>query len=323
MKTLSQMYNDIQPLIDNGWHEAAIAAMEKLLADHPTFAQGHHDLGALCLEIGNKEKAGDCFEKAVNYEPQNNAFLKSLADYYHVQMEDVDKSLAIYNQMIENGAQEAEIFFIAANLSLVKQHLETAIDYYEKVLDIQPWHAEAFEYLEKVKAYLKNGNMKESTSTEESLYEKAVACGIDGRNDEALALLEQLIALEPENALAHNDLGVIHHRLGNEEKSLTHYRTATTLEPFNSNFQKNLADSLCFIKGEVIDALTIYLRLLKEDPEDVDVLMAAGHISQAIGRPADAELFYERVVEIEPWNMAAGEKLDELQNSLANRSVAN
>ena len=57
MKTLSEMYNDIQPLIDNGWNKAAVEAMEQLLSDHPDFAQGYHDLGSLYVELGEKEKA--------------------------------------------------------------------------------------------------------------------------------------------------------------------------------------------------------------------------------------------------------------------------
>jgi tetratricopeptide (TPR) repeat protein len=322
MKSVAETYPEIQSMIDNGENQAAVAALEQLLSDQPDFGLGYHDLGALYLESGEKEKAGTAFRKAVECQPQNNIFLKSLGDYYHVSLEDPDKALEVYQTMIENGLHHADTFFIAANLSLVAQRFEQAIDYYEKVLEIEPWHAEAFDYLERVKAHLNRNASESQAASAEELYEKATVLGTQGKDAEAQAVLEKVIAVDPENALAHNDLGVYYHRLGNADKSLEHYQTATRLDPFNTTFQKNLADCLCFVKGDVVGALTIYLRLLKEDPEDVEVLTAAGRISQAIGRPADAEVFYGRAIEIEPWNVAVGEKLDELQNSRQQQSPA-
>ena len=85
------------------------------------------------------------------------------------------------------------------------------------------------------------------------------------------------------------------------------------LDPINTTFKKNLADHLCYVNGEIGEALEIYLRLLKEDPEDIEVLTAAGDVCRSIDRPADAELFYNRVIEIEPWNSDASDKLDALR----------
>ncbi|WP_173179007.1 tetratricopeptide repeat protein [Desulfosarcina ovata] len=322
MKTLSEMYKDIQPLIDNGWNQAAVVAMEQLLLDQPNFAQGYHDLGELYLTAGEKEKAGQAYHKAVDLEPQNHAFIKGMADYYHVAMENTQKALALYLESIEKGGGNAEVFFIAANLSLVAQRFDDAIALYQKVLEEEPWHAEAFDYLEKVKAHVASkGDTRvpepeaepEAEQSADALYEKACGLGAGGQEEAAIGLLEKLISLEPENGVAHNDLGVYYHRSGQPEKSIEHYQIAVKLDPLNSTFQKNLADFLCYVRGDYARSLPIYLRLLKEDPEDVEVLMAAGDISQALGRLPNAAMFFRQALENEPWSTKASEKLEAVE----------
>ena len=43
-----------------------------------------------------------------------------------------------------------------------------------------------------------------------------------------------------------------------------------------------------------------------------EVLMAAGHVCVAIGRNQSAKVFYERVLDIEPWNFDATEQMEKL-----------
>ena len=76
------------------------------------------------------------------------------------------------------------------------------------------------------------------------------------------------------------------------------------------------------MQGDVTEALKIYLDVLKSDPEDIEVLLAAGHISRAVNRPQNAEIFYSRVLEIEPWNLAASENLNRLNKELGRANPA-
>ena len=67
--------------------------------------------------------------------------------------------------------------------------------------------------------------------------------------------------------------------------------------------------------GRVEDALEIYSKVLSEEPADVDSLMAAGQISEAFNKKDNAKIFYDRVLDIEPWNIEASESLEKLCNS--------
>ena len=83
-----------------------------------------------------------------------------------------------------------------------------------------------------------------------------------------------------------------------------------------------MADFYYFEQGLVTDALEIYLNLLRSDPEDIEVLMTAGHISRDLNRPGDAELFYNRVLEIEPWNLEAGQHLDSMREETKRKNAS-
>jgi tetratricopeptide (TPR) repeat protein len=72
----------------------------------------------------------------------------------------------------------------------------------------------------------------------------------------------------------------------------------------------------------VVEALKIYLNVLKRDPDDVEVLMAAGHISRSVNKLQNAEMFFNRVLEIEPWNLEASQNLEQLKEGMIRKTAA-
>jgi len=319
MKTVEQYYQDIQPLIENEWYQAAICAYQQLLETDPTLAKAHYDLGTLQYKFGDKNRATEHYHKAVEHDPDNIDYLKSLADFYHAELERIEPALELYKKIIAKGHRDVDTFFIAANLSVAAHNLEDAATYYQKVLELEPWHSEAFEFLEKIKHHQKN---ERHTLSPEALYQKSQEAFAAGNVESALSILEQLVKGYPEYALAHNDLGVYHQKMGHNDQAGEHHKRAVRLEPYNNTFKKNLADFLYIVQGDVIEAIKIYLDVLKSDPEDIEVLLAAGHISRAVNQPQNAETFYRRVLEIEPWNLEAGEHLEQLRQDSGKKTAA-
>jgi Flp pilus assembly protein TadD len=121
----------------------------------------------------------------------------------------------------------------------------------------------------------------------------------------------------PDHALAHNDLAALYYRLGDSEAALSHYRSAVELNPNEAIYLKNLAD-LCFVEaGQTDEAIGIYLKLLKGAPRDIETLLNLGIICESVAQPAEAESFYQRALEIEPWNQAVRQRCSELRTRLA------
>ncbi len=77
-----------------------------------------------------------------------------------------------------------------------------------------------------------------------------------GKVDEALATLEQVLELDPDNATAHFNLGGNLRRLGHYEKAVVHLEKAADLLPENVQVKIELGDAY-FRSGRIDDAITV------------------------------------------------------------------
>jgi Flp pilus assembly protein TadD len=124
--------------------------------------------------------------------------------------------------------------------------------------------------------------------------------------------LLEVLSHSPEDANALNDLGVMYFESGEKEKAQVCYEQAVKLQPDKPNFVKNLADYYLMEQGRIKDALKLYVHVLEKNPEDIDCLSCTGLICTVMGKLSDARLFYQRVLEIEPWNQTVREALEKL-----------
>jgi tetratricopeptide (TPR) repeat protein len=305
-----EQYANIQTMINDGRQNDAVSAIETLLDSHPDFAQAHNDLGVLSYQQGDKDKALNCYEAAARLEPGNNTFQKNLADFYYVEQGRVEDAMQLYVNVLANDPEDAETLLILGHICVALHKFEDAETFYNRLLAVEPWNAEARENLEKLA--MRHGPAAVAASPEEE-YQK-IQEQIQSGNGDAVKPLENLLAAHPQFALAHNDLGVLYYNQGDKENALNHYEQAARLEPHNLNFQKNLADFYFVESGRIEDALAIYNKVLEADFGDVEALMSVGLICEALERPEDARHFYNRVLENEPWNEDARDARQQLEN---------
>ena len=137
-----------------------------------------------------------------------------------------------------------------------------------------------------------------------------------GSQKESIGALEMFLAIWPDFALAHNDLGVLYFEEEEKEKALGHYEQAARLSPESVTFQKNLADFYYVEAGRVEEAMELYVKVLDINPKDIEVLLILGSICVSLEKSGDAKFFYEQVLELEPWNVDVRERLGELGKGL-------
>ncbi|MCP4747059.1 MAG: tetratricopeptide repeat protein [Desulfobacteraceae bacterium] len=125
--------------------------------------------------------------------------------------------------------------------------------------------------------------------------------------------MRRLVSQSPNNAQAHNDIGVLYFEAGDKNKALSSYEQAVQLDPGNHMYQKNLASLYLIEQGHAQDAMNLYLRVLEDNPENIDALIASGMVCACLGKKEDAQYFYHRVLEIEPWNQTAQTVLGDLK----------
>jgi sulfatase maturation enzyme AslB (radical SAM superfamily) len=114
------------------------------------------------------------------------------------------------------------------------------------------------------------------------------------------AALEQLLARYPGFSAAHNDLGVIDFNKGDVAGAKYHYERAVNQDPANVTALKNLADFYFAAEKQPEQAQILYHRIRAEHPDDIETLLAMGHLSNSLGNVADSADFFRRALDISP-----------------------
>ncbi|BBO88353.1 tetratricopeptide repeat protein [Desulfosarcina ovata] len=304
----------IKDMISNGGQQEALTALTELVDEEKGNSEAHSILGNLYYSSNEKEKALCHYEKSAQLEPDNTNYLKSYADLLYSEKQDAAGALIIYEKLVEQCSGEINTIMMAGHLSVSVGNLEKAVKYYNAALDIEPWNFEAPKFLEAIK---RQTEQKQNEVSLETAYQRCLELENLGQTDAAIDALKDITVKNPDFALAYNDLGVLLFRKGNKAKSLEYYEKAVSIDPNNANFQKNLADFYLIEQGEVEKALNIYLSVLTDNPEDIEVLMVAGHICSAMGKFQSASVFYDRILSVEPWNIEASERLNSLKQKMA------
>jgi GT2 family glycosyltransferase/Tfp pilus assembly protein PilF len=168
-----------------------------------------------------------------------------------------------------------------------------------------------------------NADRRQSKIENDTLYQQAQEAAENGNIRQAIDAMLTLLINSPGKALYHNDIGVMFYKTGDKEKALNCYEQAVKLDPHNPVFQKNLADFYLMDQGRIEDAMVIYVRVLEDNPQDIDSLLASGLVCIKMDQKDDARVFFERVLEIEPWNQSALQVLDQLDCSEPSENFQN
>lgn len=146
----------------------------------------------------------------------------------------------------------------------------------------------------------------------EQVYEDMQPALQASRPADAVRALQNVVRSFPNFARAHSDLGLLYYQSGEKQKAIAHYERAAAISPESTVFQKCLADFYYVEMARAEDALKLYSKVLQARPNDVETLLTAGHILVSLQRFEEADAYYRRVLEIEPWNPAASANHDKL-----------
>jgi tetratricopeptide (TPR) repeat protein len=112
-----------------------------------------------------------------------------------------------------------------------------------------------------------------------------------GGLDQAIEYYRQSLALEPNSALAHSNLGAALQRRGQLADALAEFRRAIELQPGRGEYHYNLAGGLA-AAGDGAGAAASYQRALALDPNDADARNNLGVLLQQRGDLSGAEQQY-------------------------------
>ena len=120
---------------------------------------------------------------------------------------------------------------------------------------------------------------------------------MQGKN--AVPALRKAVELLPEDAEAHNNLGIALKTLGQLDDAVASYRRALEIKPENAAVHNNLANALKDL-GQLDDAVASYRRALQIQPDFAEAHGNLGNTLRDLGQLDDAVACYRRALEIKP-----------------------
>ncbi len=156
-------------------------------------------------------------------------------------------------------------------------------------------------FIESTKSAIEHLDKPNQQDRSEALYKKAQALIESKTFDKAVNTLEEALRLNQHDSRIMNDLAVLYSIEGDDDSSIAVLNRLLNEEPQNSIAQRNLAR--VYLKSNRLeDGLKSYLKVLKNDVSNVEVLSVVAKLCMALGLNNDAIHFLESVRDLEPSN---------------------
>ncbi len=142
-----------------------------------------------------------------------------------------------------------------------------------------------------------------------------------GRAEDAVPVLEKMLAIKPNSAFAHGELGTILSRTGNQNRATGHLEAVVTHDPADSYGLLGLAE-MAFFEGRLNDAAALCARGAKVNPAAPQSRHLWGLVLSKQGRWSDAEKQFRTVLAGDLAHVASNDRLSEALRQQGNATDA-
>jgi len=151
--------------LSDNFHSDEAAETEKsilsFLKQYPDFALAHNDLGVISHQLEKFEQSGSSYQKAVRLEPANCTFRKNLADFLFIIAGEPEAAMEHYHAALKNNPKDVEALMMIGNICLALNSEEEARDFFNLVLEVEPWHSDASKAIKILDESRNSANEKE------------------------------------------------------------------------------------------------------------------------------------------------------------------
>lgn len=202
MRNYQEYIDEANKLAGKGDKDSAIAKLIQATREHPNQVEIYYNLATLYHESGRIDEAMKNFQRSAELNPFDASIPNNLGVLYHKKGE----------------LGKAEINF-------------------KKAIEIEPDHTEAIYSLGKI--YKKEQNSPKFESHKSQIKKRIEQIHESGKCDNAFALSEKLLKLDPEDAEILNNHAVLCHELGKVEEAQASIRKAKEILPNDPSIQEN------------------------------------------------------------------------------------
>ena len=277
--------------------EEAERLYRAILQSQPLHPDANHNLGVLAVSLNKAEAALPLFKTALEANPEIEQFWLSYIDAL-IKEKQFENAKAVLEQAKNQGVAEEKIDSLMTQLASIarsendinaspsQQELSNLFDYYQAGR-----HSDA----EKLAAFITQKFPKHqfAWTVLGQLF------GQTGRAPEALNANNKAVALSPQDATAHYNLGITLKKLGRLDEAEASNKKAITLKPDFTEAHSNLGSTLTEL-GRLEEAEASYRQAIALKPDFAEAHSNLGTTLQELGRLDEAEVGYTQAIALKP-----------------------
>lgn len=261
---------------------------------------------------GQKQAAVEALERCVEAAPDSFFLRARLVDAY-LEADKPGEAKRALEPLQKSDPENPEVMRLSARVALKRGELDSAIAWYERSRAIQPENREALAAL--VVLYYEHKKDLEKTKevcarlletggqNNQALLYHAEASALTGDIEYAAELYRRLIRNYPQLISRLDDLAQRLAQRGRREQALRLYRYGVLMAPDSALIQRGF-ESLAG-DGGTTATLAAYASLAEEAPLNADIQRLYATRLREAGRYEEAEARLERVLELQPNDMAS------------------
>lgn len=243
----------------------------------PQDPEPRRSLARLYLSQGKKDQAEEFLKRSKDDFPDDSTGYRMLGDFY-ISVGETDKAIAEYASLYQAHPLDLQVKKNYVQLLIIKNRLDEARKLDDEILKSLPYDPEGLVY---------RGQLQLR----------------DGHPDQAIETLQTAIKSDPDNGIAHFNLGVAFDQQGNLQRAQGEWQQAARLRPDSPDPQRSLA-SLALRKDDMSmlqQAADELVRIQPTSPQGY-VLRAVSFIRR--GQVPKAEEDIHKAIEVAPANSA-------------------
>lgn len=300
-----------------GKYDAAFCMLQHCLAMNPQAASAMYELAQYYITLRQPKAAMAVLEKAVQYDPGNYWYAQGLANLY-MQQNMADKATTLLEDMVERFADKTDpLYNLLDNYNRAGEYAK-AIGILERMEQRMGKNEQVS--MEKFRIYLQKGDNKKAIEEIESLAEEypkdlryRVLLGDtymqNDKREKALALYRDVLAEEPDNAMALYSMATYYKETGHDELYMQQMDTLLLNRKVDTDTK--LAVMRQFIVenertgGDSTAVIGLFDRILEQDPDDDQMPMLYVQYLMSKGMEKETIPVLGLLLDIDPTNTAA------------------
>ena len=295
--------------------------LSKLTQLYPSYAPAYYYLGILAEQDGDKQKAKNLFEKALQLNPSDQD-LSSVLGSFLIENDMMEQARNYFDLVYREDSISPQNYFFQAKMTIRETgDTDEAIRLYERAIALSGDNfAEA--YLNMGILYRKQGDVTQALrcyekasqlrdNYEEAWYNQALAYRSIGKNADAERCYRKALDINPNSTKAAYNLAILLNQSDRRAEARTHWEQVIDIDPNYAKAWYNLG--LSYQKDRAFsEAISVYQQMLNRFPGYEKGWFNLARAQTEEGLTDEAVQSYEEAINADPTYVAAWKNLGNL-----------